>query len=420
MRLEKTSQVAIEQRSRENPPWLFGILLVTNGFAYFGVQALLIPFLLRQHGVSPDRIAGVEAIALIPAIWYFAWSPIVDLGLKRRTWVLLTPVISALLCGLAILETAGSVARVTGLLFAANLVMSPGGSALGAVMSTVRPELRGRVCAWSQVGNIGAGALLGGCGLWLAGRVGLAFLAAVCAIVWGLPALGAFWIVEKPHPKLAPGPLFKALGHDLWDLLWRGSTAVGMLFFLSPVGSGGVTNLISSLSPDYHAPASEVAWVTGAGGGLLQVMGALSGGFLCDRMHRMTAYAVSGILISFGALWLRLGPATPFTYGAGYGAYAFATGVAFTCGTAFLLEVLGNGRRAAGTGFSLFCCAQNVPIAYMTWLDGVGYKNGGAHGLMVTDALGNGVAGVILLLIARYCAARWKTQPAAVETSGIV
>jgi MFS transporter, PAT family, beta-lactamase induction signal transducer AmpG len=414
---EKTSQVAIEQRRHENPPWLFGIL--NCGFNYWGVQSLLIPFLLRQHGVSTDRIAGVVAFAMIPSTWCFVWSPIVDLGLKRRTWVLLTTFVSAPLYGLAIFETTSSAAWVTGLLFAANLVTSPGGSAVGAVMSAVGAEDRGKASGWFQAGNIGAGTLLGGASVWLSGRAGLPVLAAAASALCALPALAAFWIVEKPHPKLAPGPLFNALGRDLRDLLWRGSTALGLLFFLSPVGSGAITNLISSVSPDYHASASEVAWVTGAGGGLLLAMGGLAGGFLCDRLHRMTAYALSGILISFADLWLRLGSATPFTYGAGYGAYAFATGLSFACCTALTLEVLGRGRRAAGTGYSLLGSAVNVPVAYMTWICGIGYKNGGAHGLMLMDALGNGATGVLLLLIARYCAARWKAQPAAVDTSGI-
>jgi hypothetical protein len=107
---------------------------------------------------------------------------------------------------------------------------------------------------------------------------------------------------------------------------------------------------------------------------------------------------------------LRPCSSTPFTYGAGYAAYALATGLSFASFIALILEVLGHGRRAAATGFSLLGSSGNLSLAYMTWLDGAGYKRGGARGLMGTDAVANVAGGVLLLLIARYCARRWKPR----------
>ena len=80
--------------------------------------------------------------------------------------------------------------------------------------------------------------------------------------------------------------------------------------------------------------------------------------------------------------WLELGSATPFTYGAGFAAYALATGLGFAAFTALILEVLRTGRRAAATGYALLFSSGNPPGAYMTWLDGAGYKRNGARGLM--------------------------------------
>lgn len=407
-----------ENPPRENHAWLFGLLAVPSGFGYWGVNALLIPYLLRQHGVTVDRIAGVVAVATIPSVWSFAWSPVVDLGLKRRTWILLSYGLAALASGLGILESAGSLEWLTFLLFAANLLSTIAGSAAGAVMSTIRPEVLGRASGWSQAGNAGAGTLGGGVSIWMASFCGLPVLAAVATAALSLPALGALWLVEKPHPRMAPLPLFAALGRDIKDLLWSRRTLVGLLFLVSPVGAGALTNLISSVGPDYHAPNSEVAWITGTGGGLLLAAGALMGGFVCDRMHRLTAYALFGIVTFFFAAWMALGPATPFTFGAGYAGYALATGFAYAAFIALILEVLGQGRRAAATGFTLLTSVGNLGLTYMTWLDGVGYKHAGARGLMGVDALGNGVIGVLLLLLARYCARHWKA--AAVEVPAAV
>jgi len=50
----------------------------------------------------------------------------------------------------------------------------------------------------------------------------------------------------------------------------------------------------------------------------------------------------------------------------------------------------------------LLGASGNLPIAYMTWFDGVGYKYSGARGLMAVDSLANGIGGVLLLLFAAY------------------
>jgi len=193
-------------------------------------------------------------------------------------------------------------------------------SALGAVMTALSPLVRGRASGWYQVGNVGAGSLAGGATIWMADRVALPLLAVLCAAILFLPALAALSIVEAPHPRLAPGPLFSELFSDLRELLWSWKTVVGLPFLASPVGAGAVGNLISGLGPDFHAPASEVAWVTGVGGSLLIGLGGLCGGFICDRLHRMTAYALAGMLGGLCGIWLGFAPATPFTYGAGYSA----------------------------------------------------------------------------------------------------
>jgi MFS transporter, PAT family, beta-lactamase induction signal transducer AmpG len=398
------------ERPTENPPWLCGALMVPFGIGFWGINALLIPFLLRRHGVAVDRIAGVLAVAGLPSVWCFLWCPVIDLGLRRRTWILLSSGVSSLCMGLAILESSGSLQLLTILLLTSQIAASLGASTIGAVLTTVRPTLQGRASGWVQAANVGAGSLGGGAAIWLADNVGLSALAAAAVAALFLPTLAALRIVETPHPRMAARPLFSALFRDVRRLLWSWPTMVGLIFFLSPVGAGALGNLISSVGPDYHASTSEVAWVTGLGGGLLLAMGGVLGGFVCDRMHRMTAYAVFGILSGIFALWLAFGPPTPFTYGAGYAGYAIFNGFAYAAFLALVLEVLGAAGRAAATGYTLLFCSGNLPVVYMTWLDGVGYKHAGARGLMGVDALSNVAGGLLLVLVARYCARNWKAS----------
>jgi hypothetical protein len=74
-----------------------------------------------------------------------------------------------------------------------------------------------------------------------------------------------------------------------------------------------------------------------------------------------------------------------------------------------ILEVLSRTKRAAATGYSLLFSSGNVSGTYMTWLDGMGYRYAGVRGLMGVEVIGNCVGGLILFIIARYFAKRWKS-----------
>src|SRR5712691_3087802 len=281
------SPAAAEKESRfHNPPWLFGILSIPWG-AFNGIIIVLMPFLLRKHGISPDRIANVIAISSIPNVWYFLWSPVVDTGMLRRTWVIIAAGISALCGASAIAATSLSLTQLTILLLAGNVIAMLLSSACGAILTTLTPTKHGKASGWYNAGNLGGGALGAGAGIWIADKVGVSVLAVIAGSMVFLPALAALLISEERSPRMAVIPLFRALGRDVWDVLRSRSTLIGLVFFLSPVGSSAVSNLISSVGPDFHASDAQVAWVSGLAGGLLSALGCLIGGFICDRINRM-------------------------------------------------------------------------------------------------------------------------------------
>jgi len=386
----------------KNSPWLFGVLAIPWGISYSGLVGLLVPYLLRKHGVSVDRIAEAVSVASLPLVCSFLVAPIVDLGLPRRIWVLLAAAVTALLAWAAIVLSSGSLPLLTLVLFICTVTNTLLNSANGGLMSGVPPEVRGRAGGLYQAGNLGAGALGGGGLIWLADRVSLPWLAFFTALFIVGPALATLWIEEAPRPKLAIGAQFSALFHDVRDVMSSSRTWLGLAFFLSPAGAGAVSNLISSVGVDYRATGTQVAFVSGAGGGLLIALGALIGGWICDRADRRTAYAVFGILVALSAMWLWLGPATPFTFAVGYSAYALTIGLFNGAYVALILEVLGDRKRGASTGYAFFSSSGNVNNSYMTWLDGIGYRHAGARGLMATDAAFGGVGGLILFAVARH------------------
>jgi MFS family permease len=301
----------------------------------------------------------------------------------------------------------GPVPLLTALLFLTNAFSGLLSSACGALLTAMPEALRGRSSGWYQAGNVGAGTMGGGLVIWLADHASLPVVAAVVTAAMVLPSLAAFVIDEAAPLRRSLGPQLSGMVHDLRDLLKSRRTWLGLLFFLSPVGTAAVNNLISGVGQDYHASGSEVAWITGMAGGLLSAGGCFIGGIVADRMSRMKAYALAGGLAAVFGAWLALGPATPFTYGAAYAGYSVAAGFAYAVYTALLLDVVGKRQHAAAFAYSALNASGNASISYMTWLDGLGYKHWGARGLMGTDAVANGVCGALLLLVAIYAGHHW-------------
>jgi len=393
-------------RQLHNSPALFGVLVLPYGFTS-SVTTLLMPYLLRKDGMPVDQIANIVAIAMLPSIWAFLWSPLADAGFRRRSWILFSALGAGLAAATAILGIHGSHAVLSALLFLMNAFAGLLSSACGALLTAMPESLRGRSAGWYQGGNTGGSAIGGGLAIWLADHASLPVVATVIVAAMVLPALAAFLIEEPAAVRRAIGPQIIVLAHDLEEVFRARRTWLGLVFFLSPVGSAAIGNLISGLGQDYHASGNEVLWVTGIGGGLLSAFGCFIGGVIADKMNRMVAYALAGGLAAMFGVYLGFAHATPFTYGAGYSGYALSSGFAYAVYTALLLDVVGRRKHAAASSYATLNAASNLPITYMTWLDGVGYKRWGAPGLMLTDAAANGVFGIVLLLVAMFAGHHW-------------
>ena len=122
----------------------------------------------------------------------------------------------------------------------------------------------------------------------------------------------------------------------------------------------------------------------------------------------MFAYAFAGGMAALFGVYLGFAHATPFTYGVGYSGYAVSAGFAYAVFTAMVLDIVGRRKHGAASGYAVLNSAGNLPIVYMTWLDGLGYQQWGARGLMATDAAANGGFGIVLLLVAIFLGRHWN------------
>jgi hypothetical protein len=119
-------------------------------------------------------------------------------------------------------------------------------------------------------------------------------------------------------------------------------------------------------------------------------------------MNRRIAYALAGGLTAVVGVAMAMASLSPFTYAWGALVYMLITGFCYAAFSALVLEIIGAQKgSAASTQYTLFTAAGNGAIAYVTTIDGWGYRHHGPRGLLLTDA-GANVVGIVLLLGLSY------------------
>jgi len=222
----------------------------------------------------------------------------------------------------------------------------------------------------------------------------------VTAMIVGLLIAAPSAVVLAIHEPRRPNPGVRQRAvimlRELRATFSRRQVWLAVAFFVSPVGSGALLNLFSGIAVDFHA-GTTVVIVAAIGGGLLTAVGALIGGFICDRFNRWRLYPVTGLLAAITAGAMMLGPSTPATYLAGVAAYSLAAGFGYAAFMALALELLAEGTNASGTQFTLFIAATNIPLVYMLWIEGLAHTHFGVHGMLAVDAAANAAFGVLFL-----------------------
>ncbi|MBX9695464.1 MAG: MFS transporter [Cyanobacteria bacterium] len=387
---------------RYTPPWIFGITNIPFGVAgtYSGVA---MPFILRKYGIPLDTIAGVAALSFLPAAYQLFWAPIIDLGMRRRNWLILCSCLGAACLSATLFF------KLPEQLLEYEIVMVIGQALVGLVSScngalvstTVDPAKRGQAAGWVNAANLGAAALGGGVVLTLFNSVSSQAAAVALLFMIILPSIAALWIDEAPPIK---EPLFKHLG-NMGREVWRAVKArrgwTGLLFCLSPVGTVALTNLFSGLGSDYHVSNQLVEWINGYGGGFVTALGCLVSGYMLDRFDRRKAYLLAGLLTAVCCSFMAFAPHRSESFIAGTLAYLLISGLAYAAFSAVVYEIVGTAGSTASTLYSVFPAAGNQAIAYTLLIDGKAHKMWGTRGLFLCDAALNLIGVALLFLMLR-------------------
>jgi MFS family permease len=382
------------------PAWVIGGAIFPFGLVV-GFTITALPFLLTNLGIPLDRVAGVSATVMSPTFWGFLLQPVMDTGFTRRTycWLMATGSAICLATGLCLLSPA-HLGAATVLLLLAELGMVLFSGAVSGWTAEFTPDpVRGSVSGWTNVANLGGGAL---------GSLAVMSLLPHVAVYWiglGLAAcilLGTTPTLFFPQPKKSCFR-FRQIFTDALKATWRASKTkaclTGFALFLAPAGAVAAINLFSGMGKDFHVSEHTVIWTTGAGCAITASLGALVGGYAANRISRGYLYLGAGIATSLVALALAFSPPTATSFVWGVLLYNGIAGVAYAAFNALGYQLVGQDCPVASAQLGLFSASTNAAIVYMTWADGQGYKYFGVRGLLLTDGGAALVSAVLLLLL---------------------
>jgi PAT family beta-lactamase induction signal transducer AmpG len=391
------------QPRRPVHPFWWMVLFLPFG-ATVGFVQVTIGYTARQQGLGDAAIAEIIAINLLPHTFKFLWAPIPDTTFSRRGWYLVSNIFSTVtLIILGFVPVRGDTTSLLKLLIFVNslAITFLGMSVEGLLANVVTDEQRGTASGWLQAGNLGGAGIGGGAALWLAQRIGVGGAFLIAALTLMMCSMGLLKIHEPRrtrHESIA-GALRSVIA-DLWHTILLSRTGLlAMILCFLPVGSAAASALFAAMADRWNTSADAVALFTGLLAGIVSAIGCLAGGWLSDRMDRKIAYAIAGFLLAIVAVGMYLGPRNEAGYGIFTLSYQFASGVAYGAFTGFVLEAIGRG--AAATKYNALASLSNIPIWYMTRVEGWASERWGPGIMLLVDAVSE-IVGVLVFLSAAY------------------
>ncbi len=391
---ERESHSEVHER-----PWLFGFLIAPDAVISLGLVGGALTFLLRNEGVDPARAASISALIALPHAIYFLWGPITDFWFQRRTWLMITAMAAAatVVCAFQLPHLGSRWAVSLLFLGACIAVLAP--AACGGMMGTLRSELnRRRAGSFYQTGSLAIGAVAVFAIASLSGHLSLGSLGWIVGAMIALPAFAAF--AAPSQPVVAEHSARQTVA-----LIWREFKSTFLrweaipitLLITCPSGSGAMIGLLGELARDYGVTGQQVAWINGIGGALLTSAGALAAALIPVRIRAPIALILSGLANAATLAVFALGPMRPAIYLIGTVLYLLTVGACYAAFTGVSLEFLGGSGKSGSARYAIINSLGNVPVVYMTWLDGRGYALWGPRGMPATDAILSALSAGILL-----------------------
>ncbi|HTY93950.1 MAG TPA: MFS transporter [Steroidobacteraceae bacterium] len=400
---------------RATHPFAFTVLFLPYGMVG-GYCTVTLTYLLAHAGVGVEQIATLVALSLLPQTWKVIWAPLIDTTLSARHWYGASTLASALsVVAIALIPAPQkSLWLVDLLVLVTSISCSFSAIATEMVMAHgTADHQRGRAGGWSQAGNLGGSGLGGGLALWMSqhaapwsGGVLLGAICLACPLALKFAAQP-----DRSHRAQVPyRATLLAVGRDVWSITRTRTGLLTGLLFLLPIGTAAASGLWPAVAGDWHANADTVALVNGAAGGVLSMLGCVAAGYACDVIDRKSSYLLFGILQAACALAMAVCARTVTTFVVLTCVYAVISGFIWAAFSAVALESIG--RRSVATNYNLMTCISNVPIVYMTTIEGRAQVRWGSSGMLYTEAT------LAVLALAVFTAAAWISRPRKATPAG--
>jgi MFS family permease len=392
----------VKMKPRHAHPWVFMALIIPFGVVpgYFTVT---LAFELKQAGIAVGPIAALGALTLLPQTWKFFWAPVVDLTLNQHKWYLISGLLTA--AGIGSIgffpATNKGLAALSVIAFTASLAASVMGMAVQSLLAHGTPEdLQGRASGWYQAGNLGGQGIGGGLGLYLAQHLPAPWMASCIVGFLCFLCCGALLLAPMPEP-FARGagvfPAIRATARDFWEVMRKRGAILALILCFLPIATGAAP--FAAIADEWHVNGDTVAAVSGVLGGVIAALGCLVGGWFCDRMNRQGTYVWFGLVQAASGVAIALLPRTSILFISGALFYAFTVGLTYAAFSAFVLEAIGKG--AAATKYNALASISNVPIWYMTIVDGKAHDLWGSRGMFFTESGLALLASLLFLALAK-------------------
>jgi len=390
------------------PVWLLGLSDATIGLAN-GIIFFVMPQLMAGANVPEPKIAAIAALASTPGFWFVFFSPILDVRFSRRWYATGFAALSGIAVAAAVLSLHHLIVLQIALVVgeAAAILSS---SALGGWLSNITPnEDKNPLSKWINIALIGGIGVTSAAGGEFVRHLPMIPAAILLGIIVFLPA-SIFLFIPAPGPdRRLAGESFLQFNHEVLSLLRRREVVIVLFLFLSPCSTFALTNLLGGLGGDFHASPRAVSLAGGVGAFIPGLLGCSLFPVIAKRLRLRSFYFVNGIFGCFFTLSLVFLPHTTSTLAlALFGEFLFQA-LSFAIQIGIVFETIGTNNPLAATTFAFLAAATNVPMTYLTLVDGRAYAAAGIRGMLFTDAL----IGVLACTVAAILFAKFDSTNAA-------
>lgn len=344
---------------------MLGALYLVQGLP-FGIQATVLPVLLRREGTSLELIGFASALAA-PWMAKILWAPIVDarssprLG-RRRTWILPCQLgLTIALVAASGPDPSRSLAALLALLFVMNLLTATMDVAVdGLAVELLAPHELGPGNAAQVVGFKLGMIATGGLLLAAVARIGYEglFLAAAGIVAVVLVATLAW---REPESTEAGVPTRAREVVRVLARVARRPGVIWVLLFIATykLGESAADTMWKPFLVDEGYDEAQIGLWVGTYGMIASLVGSIAGGFVARRMAVLSAVALTAALRALplaGQCLLALAGASDAGVLAVTLSEHFFGGALTTAMFAFMMSQVD--RRIGGTHFTALAAVE--------------------------------------------------------------